>query len=176
MARQRRESTVYRRCIDGPRVGWLFAGMSVCCRVYLAQPIPNVGAQKLAAFALRSDFRVMVRHNAFVRSPGSSRVGALRCSASCLRTAADLPLLHFGEPFQELIDGCPALQVFEEGVYRHSCPGEGPSSADLLGVSFHCWAGAPVRHTVTSCSIVYSSALIPARVLSTYMVCNSGSS
>ena len=42
----------------------------------------------------------------------------------------------------------PLSRVFEQGVYRHSCPGEGPGSADFAGVAFHPRTGLPSSSSV----------------------------
>ena len=66
-------------------------------------------------------------------------------------------LVYARKPLHEFVDCGRASEILEQAVHGYSCSGECPSSADLLGASFHCWASAPVHHTVSSSSsIVYS--------------------
>lgn len=84
----------------------------------------------------------------------SYHVLILRCSdwdlLLMLENRCHLPFLDLGVPFQKLFYCGASLQVFKEGVYRHSRSSEGPSSADLAGVAFHRGAICPVRHECAS--------------------------
>ena len=50
------------------------------------------------------------------------------------------------KPFDELIDGCAVLEVFEECPHRHTGIGEHPHTADLCRVSLNCAAMIPRIH------------------------------
>ena len=53
-----------------------------------------------------------------------------------LQYCTNLLLVYARKPLHELVDRGAAGEILEEGVYRYSCSGESPGTANLAGLAF----------------------------------------